>query len=251
MCSFDHRKPPLVGRGWKNGRVTRPIALLAPLVALFVLAGCTVAWAHGSASDDYRTTIVSITPKGLPVDVRIVGGDQIRFENQGDKELVVCGYERDECEEWVRISPEGVFVDENAKSYYANVDETDYGKVPDDAGTKADWTRVRGGPPFYSYHDHRVHWMGTDTPPSVDTSDPTAQKVFDAEVTFRYGDTDGVVKTRLDYVGGKGWLARYGEQLLVWGGVLVMLVVFALDWRKRRAGRREQQAPAEARGDEA
>lgn len=205
-------------------------------LALFavLLVGATSAWAHGSASRDYRSTVLSVTPEGLPVDVRVVGGDQLRFENQGDKELVVCGYEKSTCEEWVRIGPDGVYVDRDAKSYYANVDRTAYGEVPDDAGKHPNWQRVRARPPFYAYHDHRVHWMGLSLPPNVDPSDSTPQKVFDAEVAFRYGDTPGVVKTRLEYVGGAPWWRRHLEQLIVGLAVVGMLVVFGRDARRRR-----------------
>ena len=103
------------------------------------------------------------------------------------------------------------------------------------AGPKADWRRVRGRPPFYAYHDHRVHWMGLSLPPSVDPGNPDPQRVFDSEIEFRYGDTDGIVKTRLEYVGGAPWLRRHAEQLIVGAGIVAMLVVFLLDVRRRRA----------------
>jgi hypothetical protein len=76
--------------------------------------------------------------------------------------------------------------------------------------------------------------MGLAPPPGVDQGDPSPQKVFDSQIRFRYGDTDGVVDVRLDYVGGSGWLLRHGEQLLVGGGIVAMLVVFGLDARRRR-----------------
>ncbi len=231
----------------------RPIAVLLASLSIAIAAAAPPAFGHGAASKDYKTTIVSVKPDGLPVDVRIVGGDQVRFENQGDKDLVICGYDREGCEPWVRITPDGVYVDKNSKSWYQNSAAVDYGDVPADAGTKPDWQRVRKGPPFYAYHDHRVHWMGTSTPPNVDTSDPSPQKVFDADIKFRYGDTDGVVTTRLDYVGGANFFKRNLEQLIVWTGVLVMLLVFALDFRKRRklkAAEAPTPAPATLEGNE-
>lgn len=213
-------------------------ACILLICAAALLAGAQTASAHGAGSDDYRATILSIEPDGLPVDVRIVDGDQVRFENAGDKELIVCGYGDGErgggCEEWVRIGADGVFVDKNAPSYYANLDELQPGPAPDDAGTKPDWSKVRERPPFYTYHDHRVHWMGLAPPPNVDQSSSEPQKVFDSQITFRYGDTDGVVKVKLEYVGGASWLLRHGEQLLVGGGIVAMLMVFGLDARRRR-----------------
>lgn len=221
----------------------RPTAILIAGIACLLFAAPS-AFGHGSAGDEYRTRILSIEPAGLPVDVRIVDGDQVRFENAGDEELVICGYERDECEEWVRIDEDGVFVDRNARSYFANLDDTEYGDVPDDAGQEPEWKRVRKGPPFYAYHDHRVHWMGLGVPPNVDESSSEPQTVFDSDLAFRYGDTDGVVKTRLEYIGGASWLQRNGEQLVVVGGIVAMLVVFIVDARRRRSVR-AGGAPAE------
>jgi hypothetical protein len=219
--------------------VTRPTTTFATLVALLLAAPLLIpgaALAHGAMGDEFRTRILSIEPSGLPVDVRISDGDQIRFENAGDKLLVVCGYEDEACEEWVRIGEDGVFVDRNSRSFHANVDETEFGAIPQDAGTREKWTLVRERPRFYAYHDHRVHWMGASLPPNVDPGDPSPQRVFDAEVRFRYGDVDGVVQTRLEYVGGSTWLQRNGERMLLGGGVAAMLVVFAVDTRRRRRG---------------
>lgn len=204
----------------------------------------TAAYGHGAVSERYRSTVVAVEPEGLPVDVRISGGDQIRFENAGDEELVICGYESDGCEPWVRIGPDGVFEDRNSEAYFANAEADEYGTAPEDAGEGGPkFVMVREKPAFYAYHDHRVHWMGKDLlPPGIDENDPSVQKVFDGEVRFRYGDTDGVVRTRLDYVGGRSWLQRYGEYLLMGGAVAAMLAVFVVDARRRR--RRAAAGPA-------
>lgn len=228
------QESPFLFETWQYRGVTRPITILAWCLGALV-ALVPVAAAHGDGAEEYRTTILSVEPPGLPVDVRIDDGDRVRFENAGDEPLVLCGYEDEHgCEEWVRISRAGVEVDHNARSYFANVDEEEYGAIPDDAGTEPDWKLVREGPPFYAYHDHRAHWMGLSLPPNVDPSDPARQPVFESELAFRYGDTDGVVRTRLDYVGGRTLLQRYGEQALVAGGVAAMLVVFVVDARRRR-----------------
>ncbi|MCW2921702.1 MAG: hypothetical protein JWL76_1576 [Thermoleophilia bacterium] len=214
--------------------MTWPTRILLLCTACCLLVPAT-AFGHGAEDKKYRTEIVSIEPSGLPVDVRMSKGDEIRFENQGDEDLMLCGYDADTCEEWVRIGPDGVFVDTNSKAYYSNSEEDQPGAVPEDAGEgPPGFERVREAPAFYAYHDHRVHWMGRALPPGVDDSDPSTQKVMDGEVRFRYGDTPGTVKVRVDYVGGQTWLQRYGEQLIVAGGILVMIVVFAIDAVRRR-----------------
>ncbi len=205
----------------------------------------TVAFGHGSEDESYRTTILSIEPDGLPVDVLMTKGDEIRFENQGDEDLMLCGYDTDDCEEWVKIGPDGVFVDTNSKAFFSNAEEDELGEVPEDAGEGGpEFERVREAPAFYAYHDHRVHWMGRALPPGVDDGDPDAQKVMDGEVAFRYGDTPGTVKVRVDYVGGQRWVQRYGEQLIVAIGILVLVAVFAVD-----AMRRRRRSAAAAAGD--
>ncbi len=214
--------------------MTWPTRILLSCIACYLLVPVT-AYGHGAEDEDYRTTILSIEPEGLPVDVSMDDGDEIRFENQGSEDLVLCGYESDACEPWVRIGPEGVFVDTNSKAFFSNAEEDEIGGVPDGAGEgPAEFERVREAPAFYAYHDHRVHWMGRAVPPNVDESNPDVQKVMDGEVEFRYGDTSGVVKVRVDYVGGRTWFQRYGEQLVVAIGILVMVAFFIVDAVRRR-----------------
>lgn len=228
--------------------MTWPTPILLSCIVSCLLVP-TTALGHGSGDDHYRTTIVSVEPEGLPVDVRITKGDQIRFENRGDDDLALCGYEADACEEWVRIGPAGVFVDENSKAFFSNAEEDEVGDVPEDAGEGApEFKRVREAPAFYAYHDHRVHWMGRALPPGVDETDPETQRVMDGEVEFRYGATPGVVKVHVDYVGGRTWMQRYGEQLIVVVGILVMVAVFAMDAVRRR---RRATPTAETLDDEA
>jgi hypothetical protein len=203
-----------------------------------------LAAAHGGATKDFRTEILSVTPPDVPVDVRVTSGDELRFENVGDGTLELCGYETSGCVPWVRIGPKGVYVDHNSEAYYINSAGNEQGEVPDSAGKGAPkFTRVRRAPAFYTYHDHRVHWMGgTTLPAGVDKGDPTKQKVFDGEVHFRYDGKDGVVTARLYYVGGKTWIQKYGEYVLVAAGVLFMLGFFVVDARRRR--RRAGDEPA-------
>ncbi|MCW2972799.1 MAG: hypothetical protein JWN72_1072 [Thermoleophilia bacterium] len=219
--------------------MSRSVAITVATVAAAVLLALPLgAGAHGVGSKDYTTTIDSIEPKGLPIEARMVGGDQLRIENVGDEELTVCGY-LSECEPYARLGPEGVFVNENSAAYYANLDAVQYGEVPDDAGKgPAKWVRVRREPAFFQYHDHRVHWMGGATlPPGVDKSSSDRQKVTDAKVDLRYGDTPVTIRATLYYVGGASFIDRYGEYILTGVALLLMLLVFVRDARRRRRAR--------------
>jgi hypothetical protein len=230
---FDGRNMQIRHTILRVDRAMWPMAMLATAIVSWA-CWVTAARAHGSEDASFRSKIVAVEPEGLPIDVRIVRGDQLRFENAGDERLVLCGYAADRCEEWVRIGPKGVFVDEDSKTFWANAEGDQYGAVPQDAGANPNWVLERERPPFFAYHDHRVHWMGATLPPGVDEGDPSAQRVLDGEVAFRYGDTDGIVRTQLDYVGGQTWLQRNGELLIVAAGVTGMLVLFAIDARRRR-----------------
>lgn len=230
-----------------GGSVTRSVAgrvrrgalgtTVIVAVALLVLAPAGAS-GHGVASADYETKIRSIEPKGLPIEVKIVNGDQLRVENVGDEEVTICGY-LSECEPYARLGADGVFVNENSKAYYANLDTVQYGEVPDDAGEGApDWQRVRREPAFFTYHDHRIHWMGgKNLPPGIDPSDSSRQKVQDGKIQLRYGKTPVEITTTTYYVGGASWIERYGEYVLTGVAIVLMLLVFVRDARRRRAAR--------------
>lgn len=224
-------------RSWGAAVAAVPVMLvMAALACALLLPGSAAA--HGAASKDYDTKVLRIEPKGLPIEVRVVGGDRLRIENLGDEELTICGY-RSACEPYVKLGPDGVFENHNSQAYYANLDSKAFGEVPADAGKGAPkWVRVRREPAFFAYHDHRIHWMGGATlPPGIDSSDPAPQKVTDAKVSLTYGTTPVVVTARLYYVGGQSFLGRYGEYLLTGIAVLLMLGVFVRDARRRRRAR--------------
>lgn len=216
---------------WKGASLLVVVAVAAALLLTMPLG----AGAHGAASSDYTTTIDTIEPAGLPIEARIVGGDQLRIENVGDEVLTICGY-LSACEAYARLSPKGVFVNENSAAYFANLDAVQYGDVPDDAGTgKPKWVRVRREPAFLEYHDHRVHWMGGSTlPPGVDPSSSKRQKVTDAKIDLTYGDTPVTIRATLYYVGGASFIDRFGEYILTGTAVALMLLVFVRDARRRR-----------------
>lgn len=205
---------------------------------VLLAAATPAAWAHGVDESPYRTRIVGMEPAGVPVDVRVVD-DRIRFENLGSRELELCGYEAARCDPWVRLGPDGVFEDRASAAWRANRSSDGRASTSEGAGGDGEqMVRVRRSPAFYAYHDHRVHWMGGDRlPPGVDEGDPRPQLVNEATVRFRYGGTPGAVHVRLEYVGGRTWLERYGEYALTATAVVLMLGAFVIDARRRRRAR--------------
>lgn len=235
-------------RGRRLGRALACAAAMAVLVPAGALA-------HGGSSEAYEAEIFGVKPTGLPIDVRVQNGDQLRIENVGDGDLLLCGYGAEGdggCEEYVQIEPDGVYVNHNSRSYYANLDTEQYGDVPDDVGTGGpDWQRLRREPAFFAYHDHRIHWMGgtKSLPPGVDENEPGRQTVNDFTVDLRYDGTPAKIEGRLYYVGGQNWLQRYGEYALTVGAILAMLVVFFVDARRRRRRRAAAVALADGGDD--
>lgn len=224
-----------------RARVMVTASAVAITCLVIVAAGSiSPALAHIANTKEYTTVINGIEPDGLPVEARIVNGDQMQFTNQGDKTLVICGYSPVECEPYVKIEPKAVYVNKNSQAFFANRNANEYGAIPDDAGEgDPEWDKVQRDVPKHAYHDHRVHWMGTKPPGSVDTSDAARQKITDWTVTFEYDGTPGKVTGTVYYIGGQGGLARYGEQVITGGAVLLMLVVFGMDAVRRRRRRTE------------
>lgn len=218
----------------------RRLTAIAVVCSIALGAHASEAFGHGAASEQYRIVVESVEPAGLPVDVR-VADDKLRFENAGSSPLVLCGYETAaKCDPYVRIDSSGVFENRQSPAYFANLDEDEPGEVPTKLDPEPAWKRIRSEPPFYAYHDHRAHWMGGDRlPPNVDETDPEPQLVNGFDVEFTYNGVPGVVTGRLEYVGGRTWLQRYGEGAFTLTAIVAMLAAFLVDAHRRRAaGRR-------------
>lgn len=229
--------------GWFGASV---VALACAMAAAAPYAG-----AHGSESRKFESTITSIEPASLEkkIGASIEQSDELRVQNLGDQVLIVFGYNQDQFEDpYLRIAPNGVFVNKASAAYYQN--QGQYGApVPDGIGDKAAaprYVRVRMEPLSYTFHDHRVHYMAEGVPANVDAKDPDRQKVYDWSVPIRYGATEGTINGTLFYVGGKEARTHQIELPLTAAGVVAMIGVFAFDWRRRR--RRLAGAPAAKAG---
>ena len=204
------------------------------LAAAALLALATSASAHGGGSGDYRSVVTSIEPSDLPISAVVRDrDDRLRIGNDGDEDLVVQGYVD---EPYAKIGPGGVFVNENSAAFYAN-EERYGGTVPDDLPSDPDWVRRdEDGDHTFEYHDHRIHWMLKTLPPTVDRDDPEPQQVYEWEVPATYGDTEVVIRGRLDYVGGEAPGSSAWKIAAVGGGIFV--VVLAIGWVATRRRRR-------------
>lgn len=203
---------------------------------MIAIAGAMPASAHGPASTEYDSRVTTITPDGLPITAEVKDGDdRLRVTNTGDDELVIFGYER--RDPYVRIGPEGVFVNHNSTAYYINQERYGSKKVPEGTGTgKPDWHEQPGELPVYEFHDHRIHWMLKTPPQGIDVRDPAPQEVLDWTVPFTYGGRPGAIKGKLTYIGGTSdvWI----RPALIGGSIVLVLMILAgliaLSGRRRR-----------------
>lgn len=195
-----------------------------------------VAGAHAGGSKDYLSVFKGVEPDDLPVKVTIKDrDDRIRIENLGTETLIIEGYDDDAFDPYVRIEPGQAFVNRMNRAYYENKGR--YGAPVPEAvkrGGAPKWQSA-GRVPFYTFHDHRIHWMARTPPGSVDTKKGGRQKVYDWEITVRYGDEPGAIKGTLYYTGGKS--AR--RTWIVWAvtalALLALLSAVLIERRRRRS----------------
>ena len=149
-------------------------AALAVLAAL-VVTGARPASAHGTSHGDgtvvtdYRYEITSFDPGVDGIDLVFVGAiGHLQLTNRSGSEVTVLGYED---EPYLRVGPDGAFVNLRSPATYLNEDRDGSTGAPESADADADprWERLSEDP-VVRWHDHRAHWM-TSTP-AVVLSDP-------------------------------------------------------------------------------
>jgi hypothetical protein len=206
----------------------------ATIVAVAGILGvlAATAGAHAGGSTEYRSRVEQILPEGLPISAVVVDNDdRLRITNAGEGELTVYAYAD---EPYVRIGPDGVFVNVNTAAYYNNQERYGGAEVPDGIGEgEPRWVRQASAEPTWEFHDHRIHWMLPSPPKQVDVHDPARQRVLDWAVPISYDGTQGTIEGTLDYVGGRVpdegpstatfAIAAAGGVVLVGGAVLLVL----------------------------
>jgi hypothetical protein len=207
--------------------------------ALLSLALFAALVSSAAANPNYRSTITKITPPQPGLELEVLGFDQnLLLINKTGKTVLVRGYE---LEPYARILADGT-VQENVNSpaTYLNSDRYGTATVPPGAGADEPpkWkTLNRTG--RLIWHDHRMHWMGSDSgaPPMV--KDPSKQaKVFDYEVPLNVGGAPVKVAGTLVWVGEQGGGAPVGAIVAFVLVLLVALAVVVIVRRRRRFAER-------------
>ncbi|HTK16145.1 MAG TPA: hypothetical protein VL769_07105 [Acidimicrobiia bacterium] len=192
------------------GGLAMNVAAIAVVVAL--AAPATAHTVSGPRPTNYRTTLQSVAPRVSGVHVRIVDlGNKLEVTNRSPKDLFVLGYDG---EPYLRIGPRGVYENLRSPATYLNRTRAGTTPVPDvarhtRASTAPRWHRVSSGTTV-TWHDHRIHWMGT-SPPAVVQREPGAFHRLKARwtVPLRYEGRPMLISGRLDWVpgpSGRPWL---------------------------------------------
>ncbi len=146
----------------------RTRALIACALGFLVVSPAGIASADPAQPGNTESVVESMTPVNPAVKVDIVGGDAfVRVRVERGHTLRMNGYYD---EEFLRIDADGIVsVNESAETFRISQDRygTDVstnGKVAEQG--EAEWVvSSRNG--TYLWHDHRVHWMGSGAPQTI------------------------------------------------------------------------------------
>lgn len=176
----------------------RLLRLGAVLVAV-LLALPGVALAH-EGNPDYRSQINSVRPSVPGISFQVLNYDaDMELVDQDGHEVLIYGYEG---EPFARVLPDGT-VQKNQRSpaTFLNVDRYAEAPVPKsvDADAPPVWKTVDDSGTL-RWHDHRMHYMSTGTPPQV-KDEAKRTKVFDYEIPLRIDGRRGAIDGTLFWVG--------------------------------------------------
>ncbi len=197
--------------------------VLASLLAaaLLLVGGAAPVLADPAVPTNYLSVITDVTPDLPELETAVLGGDAfIEFTWTGDVELFVLGEGRGEIppEPVLRFAPDGI-VSANIRSPYWYLIEDRYAavEIPDiaDPAAAPAWEIVSTNG-TYVWHEHRIHWMSPQPPPSVRERPGEVVEVFDWSVPIRIGDQEGAIT---------GTLRWFPSDSPVWPVVALLFVL--------------------------
>jgi hypothetical protein len=198
--------------------VMRRCGWVAALAAAMLVAGAGSAMADPARPTNYASTVTGVESPTPGIHAEVTGGDAfLAIRVDPGVEVVVPGY-RDEP--YIRVDADGsVFENRNSPAFWLNNDRYGDSVVPPEATPEAepDWHQVASGGQW-AWHDHRIHWMTPDLPPSLQGEE--AGEVFTWSVPFEIDGESGEVTGVL--------VRRSSQSPLLWIVLGVVLGAIAL-----------------------
>src|ERR1700712_2066214 len=147
--------------------MSRRLAVAMLVTGLMVFGPAGMASADPAKPSNARSMVLSINPPVPGVRVDIVGGDGfVRVRVARGLAVTVLGYAG---EPYVEVQPDGtVRVNQRSPAVGINRrrDASSGPQVGANSGAAPEWLAV-GHDGSYLWHDHRVYYMGTGTPPPL------------------------------------------------------------------------------------
>lgn len=143
------------------------VTRIALLSMVLLVGGAGPAFADPAQPTNYSSVVTSVEPQPAGVALEVTGGDAfLSIAVAAGHTVEVPGYFG---EPYLRVDAEqSVWLNSRSPARYINRDRYGLSDVPDfaDAAAEPDWELV-GSSGRFAWHDHRIHWMSTDLPPSV------------------------------------------------------------------------------------
>jgi hypothetical protein len=212
--------------------VIRIAAVGAAAIALLGVSAAPAS-AHtisGPKPTNYRSRVVAIAPAVPGISARIVDlGNKFELTNRSSTEITVLGYE---SEPYLRIGPDGVFENLHSQATYINRTRSG-GTVPVgidySPGAAPQWKKISDGHTA-RWHDHRIHWMSPQPPPTVAESPGSFHHLSQQNIVFlRNGERVGIAVS-LDWVPGPSGLPWLAPLVLLFA-LGVVAAVLPRSWR--------------------
>lgn len=129
-------------------------------IAIAILVcGATSAGALTVRPTDWKSSVTSISPNNENISIDVIeGGEALRLTAQPGHRVGILGYQG---EPYLRLTDDGrVQANLRSPTWWANLDGTGTGRVPDDATPEAEpeWSTIATGDSVL-WHDHRTHAM--------------------------------------------------------------------------------------------
>ena len=220
-------------------RYLRALVLAAAMAAVWAVP----AGAH-QGNPNYRSVIDRVSPTVPGVKLQVLGFDsQFQLTNRSNQTVTVFGYDG---EPYARILANGT-VEQNHLSPATYINVSDFATVAPPKFTNPNappqW-RVVDKTGSFIWHDHRMHWMGSNLPQQVKDKHKKT-KVFDYQIPLSVGAQKGQISGTLYWVGSQGGFPVAAIASLI--GVALLGIGAVTLIRRRRRG---DAAPARAGGAE-